>query len=48
MPIDGEHISLYYAAPSTRPAIVRPFERDQDAGTGDFRAMVRSGPLSHW
>jgi hypothetical protein len=46
--IDREHISLYYAAPDTRPRIVRPFERDQDAGTGDFSALVRSGPLSRW
>jgi hypothetical protein len=46
--IDREHISLYYAAPSTRPGILRPFDREQDAGTGDFSAIVRSGPLSHW
>ncbi|HEX5579036.1 MAG TPA: hypothetical protein VFY43_05150 [Candidatus Limnocylindria bacterium] len=46
--IDREHISLYYAVPDIRPRIARPFERDQDTGTGDFSALVRSGPLSHW
>jgi hypothetical protein len=46
--IDREHISLYYAAANTRARVVRPFERDRDAGTGDFSAVVRSGPLSHW
>ena len=46
--LDREHISLYYAAPDIRRRIVRPFERDEDGGSGDFSAVVRSGPLSHW
>jgi hypothetical protein len=46
--LDREHISLYYAAPGSGRRIVRPFEQDQDGGTGDFSALVRSGPLSHW
>jgi hypothetical protein len=46
--LDRAHISEYYIAARSGTRVVRPFERDVDGGSGDFSAVVRSGPLSHW